>query len=396
MRRPQFLIQFNQPGPGNNHYNSFDITRTYINFFYRPNDMITLRFTPNIYRQVDVSGAQAFGKNAAISSSSNGNLGFRLKYAYIDFNKLFSGSTAFKKDKLTFGQTTNPLVDWEEGLYGYRYTSLTPWNYLSLRSTYRGVSLHGPIELNGKEDLDYDLGVFNQASFHSIEFDDKKQVMARLTWYPFGTSVDRTGLGLTGFYDYGYSNHTPDTRSTPLYRVALLMHYQSHSKRYELAGEYDLGRNAFSAGNLFSGSGPADQFGLGPTIYANFSSLTSAILGGDRTRQQGFDVFGHVAVGHSPFKLFGLYQYFQPNTKISGTNPLDFERTVGGISYTMNSHFEVALDDQSLTYVHSQFTMSPAQIASFSPSLAAANPGGIANAVPKGTNVIMLNVLFNY
>ena len=393
---PQFLTQINQPGPGNDNFNSFDITRTYLNFFYTPNEDITLRVTPNIYRQVDVSGAQSFGQGAAIASSSNGNLAFRLKYAYLDFNKLFAGSEAFAKNKLTFGQTQNPLVDWQEGLYGYRYTSLTPWNYLSLSSTFTGVTLHGPIMSNGKEILDYHIGVFNTASFHSIERSDKKQAMARLTWYPTGTEVDRTGFGVTGFYDYGYNTQPPDARSTPLYRVALIAHYQNHSKAYQIAGEFDLGRNAFGTGNLFSGSGPADEFGLGPSSFATFDALAKALLGGDRTRQRGFDVFGHARLGSSKFTLFGLYQYFQPNTEISGTNPLDFARAVAGISYHYNSHFDFAFSDQNLNYVHSQFTMSPAQIATFSPGLAAANPNGIPNVVPTGTNVIMVNMQYNY
>ncbi len=393
---PQFLTQLNQDGPGNAGFNSFDITRTYLNFFYTPNDAVTLRLTPNIYRQVDVSSATANGKGSAIASSSNGNLGFRLKYAYIDFNTLFKGSNGFKKDKLTVGQTTNPLVDWEEGLYGYRYVNLVPWNYLSLSSTYTGITLHGPIEFNGKEYLDYHLGVFNTASFHAIETNDKKQAMGRLTWYPFGTSSDRAGFGVTAFENYGYNTRTPDTKSTPLNRLAVLAHYQSHSKAYLIAGEYDLGRNAFSTGNLFSGASPGDLVGLGPIPFATFSSLASALLAGDRTRQQGFDSFGHARLGHTPFSLFGMYQYFQPNTHISGTNPLDFQRTVGGISYKYNEHFEFSVDDQNLNYLRKQFTISAAQIATFSPSLAAANPNGIANAVPNGTNAIFVNLLFNY
>lgn len=393
---PQFLTQLNQAGPGNDGFNSFDITRTYINIFYTPTEAVTLRFTPNIYRQVDVSGAIPNGKGAAIGSTSNGNLGFRLKYAYVDFNSLFSGSSAFKNNKLTFGQTTNPLVDWEEGLYGYRYVNLVPWNYLSLSSTYTGVTLHGPIEINGKEYLDYHLGVFNTASFHAIEQNDKKQVMGRLTWYPFGTKSDRSGFGLTAFEDYGYNTKTPDTTSTPLNRLALIVHFQDQAKKYLIAGEYDLGRNAFGSGNMFSGAGPADEFGLGPSPYATFDALAKAILGGDRTRQQGFDFFGHARLGKSNFSVFGMYQYFQPNTNISGTNPLDFQRIIGGISYKFNSHFEFAIDSQNLKYTHKQFTMSANQIATFSPSLAAANPNGIPNAVPDDTNAIFLNLLFNY
>jgi hypothetical protein len=393
---PQFMTQLNQEGPGNDGFNSFDVTRTYLNIFYTPTEAVTLRLTPNIYRQVDVSSAIADGKGAGIASSSNGNLGFRLKYAYVDFNSIFKGSDALKKDKLTVGQTTQPLTDWEEGLYGYRYVNLTPWNYLSLSSTYTGVTLHGPIEHNGKEYLDYHIGVFNTASFHAIEQNDKKQVMARVTWYPMGTTSDRTGFGLTAFDDYGYSTKTPDTRSVPLYRLALIAHYQSHSKAYLIAAEYDLGHNAFSTGNLFSGAGPADQFGLGPSSYATFSALSSALLAGEHTRQQGYDVFGHAKLGKSPFAVFGSYQYFQPNTNISGTNPLDLEHFVAGVSYHYNEHFDIAFDSQNLRYANSQFTMSNSQIATFSSSLATSNPNGIPNAVPKNSNAFFVNLLFNY
>lgn len=393
---PQFLTQMNQDGPGNGGFNSLDVTRTYINFYYTPNDAITLRLTPNIYRQVDVSNAVSNGSGSGIASSSNGNLGFRLKYAYVDFNTLFNHSKALSKDKLTFGQTTNPLVDWEEGLYGYRYVNLVPWNYLSLSSTYTGVTLHGPIMVNGKEYLDYHIGVFNTASFHSIETNDKKQVMGRVTWYPFGTKSDRTGLGVTAFENYGYNTKTPDAKSTPLNRVALLVHYQSSNKAYLIAGEYDLGHNAFSTGNLFSGAGPADLIGLGPTKYAPFADLSSALLAGTHTRQQGFDLFGHAKLGHTPLAVFGTYQHFQPNTRISGDNPVDFQRIVAGISYKFNDHFDLAVDSQNLIYTNSQFTMTPSQIATFSPSLALKYPAGIAKAVPDNTNALFVNMQYNF
>lgn len=347
---PQWYDNVYQDGPGNSGYNSFNVTRTYVNVIYTPNEYVTLRVTPDIYRQINGSaGALANGTGAQIAATSNGNLTFRLKYAYVDFNELFKGSERFKKDKLTFGQTTEPLVDWEEALSGYRYTYLMPWNYLSLSSTYVGAKLHGPIEVNGKEYLDYDLGVFTTASFHSLETNDKKQVMARLTWYPLGTTVDRTGFGLTFFENYGYNTKFPSQISTPLNRIAILGHYQSHNKAYEIVGEYDLGRNAFSTGNLFSGTGPVAG---GP--YDAFNTLAGSVLSGNRTRQQGFAFFGHAALGHSPFSLWGVYQYFQPNTHFVGTNPLDFARTVGGVSYKVNEHFDFAIGDENFHWLHPQ------------------------------------------
>ncbi|HKW88018.1 MAG TPA: hypothetical protein VJN21_04605 [Candidatus Acidoferrales bacterium] len=353
---PQFLTQENQEGPGNSGFNSFDVTRTYINFIYSPNEMVTLRVTPNIFRQVDgTSGAIANGNGAQIGGSTNGNLSFRLKYAYVDFNQLFKNSEAFKKDKITFGQTQQPLTDWEEGLSGYRYTYLTPWNYLSLSSTYVGARLHGPIERNGKEYLDYDLGVFTTASFHAIEQNDKKQVMGRLTWYPVGTKSDRTGFGLTVFEDYGYNTKLPSQTSTPLNRLAVFAHFQSHDKGYEIVGEYDLGRNSFSAGNLFSGAAPVAGGPFDAGGGANdVGTVAGTVLAGDTTRQQGYAFFGHARLGHSPFTLWGIYHYFQPNTKFAGTDPLDFSRTIGGISYHVNKYFDFSVGDENFHWLHPQ------------------------------------------
>ncbi|HEX5413465.1 MAG TPA: hypothetical protein VFZ27_16550 [Terriglobia bacterium] len=324
--------------PGNDGLNTFELTRGYINFFYTPNEHVTLRITPDIYR------------------ASDGSLTFRLKYGFVDLQNIF-GNGAFKKAKLTFGQTTEPLVDWEEALSSHRYTYLVPWNYLSLSSTYDGVKLHGPLEWNGKEYLDYDLGVFNIASFHSLETNDKKQVMGRLTVYPFGTTTDRTGLGFTAFENYGYNTKLPSQVSTPLNRLSLLAHYQSHHKAYQIAFEYQLGRNAASTGNMFSGAGPA--------AGDPFNTLAGTVLSGTHTRQQGFNVFGHSRLGHSPFSLWGLYQYFQPNTNFQPSsvgltdNPLDFERTVGGIAYKVNGHFDIALGDQNFHWVHPQGQTGP-------------------------------------
>ncbi|MGH7969431.1 MAG: hypothetical protein ACREIC_11960, partial [Limisphaerales bacterium] len=195
---PQTLTLLNTPGPGNGGFNSFDVDRTYLNFLFSPTDALTLRITPNIYRQYSSTSGVKLGSTAGTGSTENGNLVLRLKYAYVDYNKPFAHSKVFGKDKLTFGQQQQPLTDWEEGLYGYRFVNLTPWNYLSLSSTYPGVKLHGPIMFDGKQYLDYEVGAFNDQSFHAYETGDKKQVMARLSYYPMGAISKYQGFGLTG------------------------------------------------------------------------------------------------------------------------------------------------------------------------------------------------------
>src|SRR5579884_4090413 len=68
---PQFLTQINQPGPGNDNFN-----------------------TP-----------------------------------FARLEQWVPAVAPLHDDKITLGQQPNPLVAWEEDLYGYRFTSLTPWNY---------------------------------------------------------------------------------------------------------------------------------------------------------------------------------------------------------------------------------------------------------------------------
>src|SRR5260370_41963085 len=92
--------------------------------------------------------------------------------------------------------------------------------------------------------------------------------MGRFTVYPFGAGWRYDGLGLTGFYDYGWGNTAPDTSGlvTPLKgssahfeRIAALVHYAA--EQWNALGEFDYGNNAFSLANLYRGSGPADAFG---------------------------------------------------------------------------------------------------------------------------------------
>ncbi len=393
---PAFLDTPNiYPGPGNDGYNSFDVTRTYVNFLFSPTDWVTFRITPDIYRNIGSPAAQKLGNTSGVSSTPNGSLDLRLKYGYAEFTKIFSG--AFKDDNFRAGQQTNPLVDWEEGLYGYRFTSMVPWNFISLSSTYTGLSLNGPIKgKNGKQYLDYQIGVFNNSNFHGFEVAETKTAMARLSLYPMGASSKYQGLGFTGFLDYGYNNASPDTNSqTPVVRTAALVHYQSPHDGGQIAFEYDYGRNAFSTGNMFGGSAPLDLLGLGATNYAGMTNLAKAILAGRSTKQRGYDVFGHLNFGKSNWAVFGLYQFFQPNTNIP-EDPLDFHRVAAGLSYRLNKNVRVAFGPQDVVYKHSQFTYPATALSTWNPALATANPAGIPNAVPPSVKSLFLDMEFSF
>ncbi|MGC1192850.1 hypothetical protein [Candidatus Binatus sp.] len=410
---PQFLTQQVWPGPGNNSFNSFDITRTYLDFKFTPVDDVSLRVTPNMYlientgskctakssggitTTCSASSGDPDGLNTGIGTTTDGNLGFRLKYAYVDYNTFFQKVlkvAAMHDDKFTFGQQQNPLVDWEENLWGFRYTALTPWNYLSLSSTQVGFAMKGPIKFNEKQYVDYDVGVYDDASFHANEGSAYKQVMGRVTVNPFGANSRYDGLGLTGFYDYGYSQKcTPDENKSNatcghIARAAALAHYTA--EHWGIIGEWDYGHNAFSSGNLYSGSGPSDAFGLGPSPggFAGWNHMVGDILNSQAV-QEGADLMGHYDIPHTPFTAFGLLQWFQPNTRIQ-KDPLDFTRYDLGVQWLINKYLRVAFDSQAIQYYHSQFT--------FPAGSTSAHSKAVPFAVARDTHGFFLHLEFRY
>ena len=160
---PQFLENLNPPGPGNNFFNAFDISRVYLNTYFFPTDDWTFRFTPEIYRangvnQTSTSCLQAngssvcsfndkFGATSAVGSNLDGDLNLRLKYAYLQNSSLWNGVSLLKGGTVTVGAQPNPLLGWEEDFTQYRFVYLSPWNYLGLSSSQIGLQLAGPIKL---------------------------------------------------------------------------------------------------------------------------------------------------------------------------------------------------------------------------------------------------------
>jgi hypothetical protein len=443
--QPQELTQITNPGQGNNNYNSFDITRTYVNIFFFPTKEWELRLTPNMYKTIGSSNIKV-GQSTGFGSNLDGDLGVRMKYAYLRYNGLWTKLVVppLKDGTVTIGEAPNPLVDWEEQLYGFRFVNLTPWNYWSLSSTQVGASMQGPIRpfSDGLTYVDYDFGVFNNSSFHAFEQTDTKQGMARVSVYPFGAGWRFQGLGLTGFYDYGYGNTAPDTTGLPtvlksgdahITRLAALLHYSA--EEWNIAGEFDYGKNAFTLSNLFSGSGPGDAFGF-PTgkqfsgtvtkgsfanqwyptgtncgtsacynPYSGFGAQTGAwqaILNSGAARQIGFDVFGHYHIPGTPLTPFGMFSWFMPNTYVA-TNPLDFQRFIVGVSYQYNEFLRFALDSQNVLFYHNQESIPVTTLkeTNYVPggklnSIALPITGSIPFLVPRDTHSIFLNVEFNY
>jgi hypothetical protein len=399
---PQFMdANMNWPGPGNNSFNQFAINRTYIDIKFTPIDDISMRITPDMYTTIGTATADSVGKSTGFNTTLDGNLGIRLKYAYLDYNTFFKKILqvgAMSEDKFTFGQQQNPLVDWEENLWGFRYTALTPWNYLSLSSAQVGLSMKGPIKFHELQYADYDFGVYDDSNFHTQERSAYKQVMGRITVNPFGAKSRYDNLGITGFYDYGYSNNcTPDLNASPtpgtinttcahMARAAALLHYTAES--WGIVGEWDYGHNAFNSGNLFSGSGPIDDFNRAVTTpFRQFDNMVRGLQNNNQTVQMGWDALGHVDIPHTPFTVFGLFQWFLPNTRVM-ENPLDFQRYDIGVQWTINKYFRVAADSQAIMYYHDQFTLPAGTLFRKAKE--------VPFAVPRDTHAFFLHMEFRY
>jgi hypothetical protein len=440
--QPQEEENLTNPGPGNNKYNSFDITRAYLNFFFFPTQTWAARVTPDVYKTIGSSNDKV-GQTTGFGSNLDGNLGLRLKFANLSYSGLWNTVPTFRGGTISLGAIPNPFVDWEEQLYGFRYVNDVPWNYLGLSSAQTGVSIEGPVRVGEKEYLDYGIGAYTNASYKTFEQTDTKQFMARATFFPFGANWRFDGLGLTGFYNYGYGNTAPDTADLPtalkggnahIQRIAALVHYAAYN--WGLAGEFDSGSNAFQASNLWSGSGPADAFGF-PTgkaitsgtfagntcgngtttivkgklvqpcypllnTYGPQASAQTAILNNGQAQQLGADFFGHVHIPETPITLFGMFQWLLPNTQFA-SNPLDFYHWVFGLSYQYNEYLRFAIDSQNISYYHSQQSVPISALKPFGYSPGGTfngqtlpKTGSIPDMVQRDTHSIFANVEFSY
>jgi hypothetical protein len=440
---PYFLENLNTPGVGNNAYNSFDLNRVYLNAYFTPRPDLTFRVTPELYRAFGTATAVKVGQSGAVNTNLNGDLNLRIKYAYVQYTGLLDNVAPLKDGAVTFGAQQNPLINWEEDFGQYRFVYLSPWNYLGLSSSQTGLTLQGPIRLHGGEATyaEYHFGAFDNGNFNNAEQSDAKQVMGRFTVYPFGARWRYDGLGLTGFYDYGWGNVAPNSNSIPtplkgsdahFERIAALVHYAA--EQWNVLGEFDYGQNAFQLNNLYSGSGPADAFGIPTgtaftkgTHFGNTCSTTTpcypvfntygpqvaayqAFLNNGRAREIGLDFLGHYHIPGTKLTAFGMFQWFMPNDNVT-ENPLDFQRFVVGLSYQVNEYLRIALDSQNLLFYHNQFGLPVSNLmqsnyvpgSKFNGQLLPGNPSKpsslntiIPDLVPRDTHAFFLNLEFAY
>ena len=165
-------------------FNGFNVGRTYINVTGNISHLLGFRITPDIVRE---SGA---------GSSLAGSLTFRLKYGYAQLNLddwLPGGSW------VRFGIQQTPWVDFEEGVYRYRFQgTIFADREGFLSSSDAGVSFRTAFPGNYG---DVHVGIYNGETYSRPEANDRKAIQIRGTVRPMPIASTLRGLRLTAFYD---------------------------------------------------------------------------------------------------------------------------------------------------------------------------------------------------
>jgi hypothetical protein len=164
--------------------NAFNVGRAYINVTGNISHLLGFRITPDIVRE------------SGTGSSLNGSLTFRLKYGYAQLNL---DDWLPKGSWVRFGIQQTPWVDFEEGVYRYRFQGTIfadREGYLS--SSDAGASFRTAVPGNYG---DVHVGIYNGETYSRPEANDQKAIQIRGTVRPVPISPTLRGLRLTAFYD---------------------------------------------------------------------------------------------------------------------------------------------------------------------------------------------------
>ena len=156
---------------------AFDVTRAYINITGQISHLIAFRITPDVTRESSL---------LAGTNISQDSLVYRIKYAYAQFNLddwVGRGSWA----RLGIQQT--PWVDFDEGIYRYRFQGTTYVERQPLLTTMTssdaGASFHYNLPQNYG---DVHIGVYNGENYQRVELNNGKALELRASVRPFASA----------------------------------------------------------------------------------------------------------------------------------------------------------------------------------------------------------------
>jgi hypothetical protein len=161
-------------------YNSFDVTRGYLNIHARLSERVRVRFTPDVRPTTD--------------ASLDRNLALRLEYASLDVQVSENVAVMFGLHEmpwLTFEETTN------------RYRVLGPLFSERLGLLPGATDLGASIKYAG-ERTEVHFGVYNGEGYGRAEIDKYKSIDGRGSFRPFSEDSELGKVTISGFYQYGW------------------------------------------------------------------------------------------------------------------------------------------------------------------------------------------------
>ena len=171
------------------HKSAFNVSRAYMNLIGSISHMVAFRVTADV--QPD---------NNTSDSSLNGSNVVRLKYAYGQVN---FDEWAGKGSWMRLGLQQTPWIDYDEGIYRYRFQEKTFTDVEGLlTSSDYGLSAHYNLPSNYG---DFHLGVYNGEGYGSLAdqngANDQKAFQARFSIRPAPGVDVLKGLRVSAFYD---------------------------------------------------------------------------------------------------------------------------------------------------------------------------------------------------
>ena len=256
-------------------YNSFNITRTYFTVKGR-----------HFFSDEEKGYA---GYRITLDSKDINGQGYYevfVKYAYVEIGGVVPGL------KVRLGQVPTPWIGFEEHIWGFRFLRkvfVDAAGYMS--STDRGLSV-----LFRQNLVDLAVNVVNGEGYHSPEVGKHKDLMARLSLFPFaGSEGALAGLGLHGYGQLG-------TPATDFVRNRYIVALSEKTPFFHLMGEY-----------VMMEDGPSNG----------------------KTRGSGLSVHGSVDLGKftnpEGNKSFGLFARFDQLDPDMDVNNDGYTEIVGGL-----------------------------------------------------------------
>ena len=256
------------------HNSAFNISRAYVNFTGNLNHFLAYRITPDITRETGTG------------SSLNGSMTFRLKYAFGQFN-LDDWTT--KGSWARFGLQQTPFIDYDEGVYRYRFQGTTFEDREGLfPSSDFGASAHWNFPA-GYGDLH--AGFYNGEGYNKVETNNEKAFQIRGSVRPLPLGGALKGLRLTAFVDED--------------------HYVEDARRQRTIGQVTFEHPLINAG--------ADYVQAKDRTSVTKSSITGT----------GYTIWATPRFGTSGWEALLRHDEFKPNKDVDQTR----KRNIAGIAY---------------------------------------------------------------